>query len=977
MGRDEWVASLEALLLSAAADDADANAVLADEAVELADALAAIATDDDVQAWYLVGMLRWWRYQTLPRERDHDDLAAAVDAFVRVLPHAPQVVPDPVRHVLADHPALNSPTALNDRAVRQLQVPHDVPALDQAIDWLQQAVAATPADHPERPGYLSNLSLALRMRFDRVADAADLDHAIDAGWQAAHATPAGHPDRAAILNNLGTALTTRFQWLADRTDIDQAITVGWLAIDAVADGHPDRAGYQANLGVALQTRFQRTGDLADLDEAIRVGQQAVGATAEDHPDRAGRLSNLGAALRTRFERTGDLADLDHAIHVGRLAVDATPDDHLNRGARLSNLGAALAARFEQTGDLMDLDHGIDAGRQALVATPADHPHRAGRLSNLGGALHTRFERTGELADLDQAITRLQQAVDATPDGHPDRVMYLSNLGTALRTRFEQAGELADLDQAITRLQQAVDATAEDHPDRARYLSNLGLALIVRFQRIHVRADLDQAITRLQQAADAAPADHPHQAAILFNLGTALATRFQRSGDQGDLARAAQAQEQALHTATAPAMTRVQGGRSAAAIAANQGDWVAARTRLAAVLRLLPTLADHGLRPQDRQHHLGQIQGLAGQTARAAIGPLVRDHTWHRRVEAGWLDLERTRTVLLAQTLETRQDIGPLRTVAPALGAEYDQLREVLTGAVPADRVLASEDAAASMRRAEQELIRRRREAATRWPTLLAEIRRVPGFENFALPPPIDSLRAAAGEGTVVSLLVTEQGCGALLLTSDSADYLELDGLTPRTAFDNANAFLRAVDPPQGQPIDPGELTRILGWLWDTVAGPVLDKLGHGPSTVDPTTPRGWPRVWWIPTGPLSVLPIHAAGWHDTRGETVLDRVVSSYTPNVRALADARKATASRPPGTSTLVVGIDQVADLHVPPLTRAEDEARRVHTRLSGAAPVLGSAATRHEVRVRLPDAAWAHFACHGFANNADPAQSHLALYD
>jgi hypothetical protein len=80
---------------------------------------------------------------------------------------------------------------------------------------------------------------------------------------------------------------------------------------------------------------------------------------------------------------------------------------------------------------------------------------------------------------------------------------------------------------------------------------------------------------------------------------------------------------------------------------------------------------------------------------------------------------------------------------------------------------------------------------------------------------------------------------------------------------------------------------VLGWLWDAAAEPVLARLGH---TGDRKSGDPWPRVWWCPTGPLSVLPIHAAGHHPryrttaTRNtDCVLDRVISSYTPTLTAL----------------------------------------------------------------------------------------------
>ena len=207
---------------------------------------------------------------------------------------------------------------------------------------------------------LSNLGIALTARFERTGDQADLDAAIDAGQQALAATPADDPDRAGRLSNLGVALTARFERTGDRADLDAAIDLPgrrWRPARPTTPTAPDGCPTSAppcgpglsgpgtgptwtprstpagrrwrparpatptapctlsNLGLALRTRFERTGDRADLDAAIDAGQQAVAASPADHPDRAGYLSNLGNALRTRFERTGDQADLDAAIDL--------------------------------------------------------------------------------------------------------------------------------------------------------------------------------------------------------------------------------------------------------------------------------------------------------------------------------------------------------------------------------------------------------------------------------------------------------------------------------------------------------------------------------------------------------------------------------------------------------------------------------------------------------------------------------------
>jgi hypothetical protein len=280
------------------------------------------------------------------------------------------------------------------------------------------------------------------------------------------------------------------------------------------------------------------------------------------------------------------------------------------------------------------------------------------------------------------------------------------------------------------------------------------------------------------------------------------------------------------------------------------------------------------------------------------------------------------------------------------------------------------------RRAERDMIEQRRRAAARWPVLLDEIRQVPGFEDFALPPPMARLHEAAADGTVVAITVTAHGCGALLLTAHETDYVELPELSAQGALDNANMFLQAVNRTGLAGVDTAAVTQVLEWLWDAVTAPVLARLGFDAPPAE-TPIAQWPRVWWIPTGALSVLPIHAAGYHTDAPEkrrSVLDRVVSSYTPSVRALADARDAAGRLE--LSSLSVGIDKADIQGLPALQQAEHEATEVGLRL-GATALLGAQATHAAVAAALPAASWAHFACHGWADQDDPAQSFLALFD
>ncbi len=175
---------------------------------------------------------------------------------------------------------------------------------------------------------------------------------------------------------------------------------------------------------------------------------------------------------------------------------------------------------------------------------------------------------------------------------------------------------------------------------------------------------------------------------------------------------------------------------------------------------------------------------------------------------------------------------------------------------------------------------------------------------------------------------------------------------------------------------------VLAWLWDAVAGPVLDRLGVRALSGEPL-----PRLWWCVSGLLSFLPLHAAGYHDTRSDsvpqTVIDRVVSSYTPTIRALAHARRA---RPPdhdsrgmvGRGYQVVVVAMPNTPHDRDLPAANAELELLQKRLPGRVMTLdGSRATHDAVLAALPTTRWAHFACHGSNNPINPSASCLLLSD
>ncbi|MFI9548886.1 CHAT domain-containing protein [Streptomyces sp. NPDC052016] len=260
---------------------------------------------------------------------------------------------------------------------------------------------------------------------------------------------------------------------------------------------------------------------------------------------------------------------------------------------------------------------------------------------------------------------------------------------------------------------------------------------------------------------------------------------------------------------------------------------------------------------------------------------------------------------------------------------------------------------------------RRQQLAAAWRELTSRIRAEhPGLGLLRPVREWDEreLRATAAEGPVVLVNVSPYGSDALIVTERSVDAVPLPGLDARTTaarrqvFQDALMRIEAPGTPRKQSQRAQQVVRdTLGWLWREVTGPVLDHLGV------PSAPAGpWPRVWWSPGGALGTLPLHAAAPADG-APGALDRVVSSYTPTLRALHHARQR-AVRPDAVSgTLVVSVAEADG--TPPLPGARRESQHLAGLLPGAAVLADTSATRSAIVAALPRHAYVHFACHALS--------------
>ncbi|MFD0718483.1 CHAT domain-containing protein [Streptomyces globosus] len=797
--------------------------------------------------------------------------------------------------------------------------------------------------------YLHRLGAALA-RYDRTGDPDVLEQALDEGLRLMEGMPEGHPSRPEAGGRVGALLLRRFEREGRPDDLDTAI------------GHLRSAAYGPGTNLR-QLRAVLGMPGAGPAELRRAGGDAAAALLQAEPERGPELSALAAACVRRFERDGARADLDEAVAAAQRAVEAGGEgDRAAHCARLATLGTTLALRHRAVGDAADLERSIGLGREVVevagrmsAAAAARVLHSA--LPNLSNRLRERYLLHGSPADLDEAVELGRRALALHADPDPQRQPGRQ------RTPGASAGAAGGAPTAGGR---------PDPSGTAR--TNLALALWDR-ARLHGGADdLDAAIAHAAAAADALPSESPRTAQARAALAGMLADRsaLRAAGDsdaaERDAVRALEAYADAARCPTSPPQARLDaalaGGRFAAdRAAAGLAGWERAATGYAEAVALLPVAAWRGLERGDRERLLAPRSHAATDAAACALAC--------GRPEQAVELLDQGRAVLWGQALDSRTGPAELARAHPEAAGRLVALRAALEqDPVPL----------APFGRAAEDGDRRRRAAAREWDALVADIRTRPGFGYFMLPMPFAELSQAAAGGPLVLVNVSRLRCDALVVTPGRVRVVPLPALDAQDAQARTERYLAALERlgRPGASAGPVQQTVLdtLEWLWDAVAAPVLDA----------PEARAWRgrRLWWCATGPLALLPVHAAGYHDPDDDrpddAVVERVVSSYIPTLRALGRARAAGTAGGGAHRLLAAAVSErpsyAPGLEPLPGVRAEAEALR--GRFPGRHTVLRDAgATRARVLELLPSHGCVHFACHGGQDLADPGRGALYLHD
>ncbi|WP_433555831.1 CHAT domain-containing protein [Pseudonocardia xinjiangensis] len=969
--RDRLLAAVAARL-----EAGDPEAILAEDTRADLDQLLgflAIPGDLDVQVAYLVGVCHVARGELLGAEGKQDWLTAAI-LLLPVQLSNPDALPEQVRLWLepvreAFVQAGDTPAQVMGRAVTDVvwllverlgrRGENDRDGLVAGLAEL--AVSLLPAGHEARPAGLCAQGYAL-MSVEELADAPEerVGQLVRVFREALDVLSAGDRHYARCALGLAAVLFVKAERIGDRPLMAEAARLFRTAADPESGGHPglirsaEEGARHAEAWAPGGMLGQLWQGLDRLDEFGRYLDDVRSGLDQERAKRGGAPPELDRAVaeldKAQMEITEQrqqlrvlLTDLDRKYRQPGQARRSTPDDD---GGFVDGLVAALQDRLgadSRLADavttnpqfLRDLGYLARSAFQSLDDMMREFMLGRGSGSGLSPLLTLQTPTPpADRSDLDEIIELHERALRELPPGTAEHSqVHLGYLALSTEQITDPEARARELPERLPLFMQAVEnALQQRFTDKGHVqgLAAIGTAMSSPFETM---AEANEAITRSRRKLGAMSPDDPDRRSEQISLATALFGRYLITNEDGTFHEAVDAARQTITAEQPPdaALLFLWGG---AALLRDPSGHQPARER--------PSLE-----------------------AATVSNPLVTLKIADGDAEAALTSWEAGRAYLLTSALITRHELDRLQAAEPRLADRFVALR----GRLRADSLFGTQP----------------HEALTReWNALLEQIRGLPGFARFLLPPMVTfaELAPAAAHGPVIAVNLDRSRCDALVLREGTAAVVPLPRLRVDELVEQAGAFRDAIATLSSA--EPDRMVRgmagrvvvhTLAWLWDVLAEPVLEVAGPA---VHPGGGAPWPRVWWSPSGPLNFLPLHAAGRHDVRGASVLDRVVSSYTPTMRALLHSRARPV--PAGERTaLAVAMPETPGHAALPATAREATAFAAGFTGRGAAPevLVGPTATGEAVLAALPRAAFAHFACHASSDPLNAEASHLLLHD
>ncbi len=839
--------------------------------------------------------------------------------------------------------------------------------IEDAITTYEQALTvSTQAAMPVKwAQIMDNLANAYsdRIRGDK---AQNIEDAIHARKQALTVrTQATMPvEWAQTMMNLGNTYSQRIR--GDKAQsIEDAIHAYQLAltVSTQMDMPIEWARTMMNLANTYQIRI-RGNKAQNIEDAIHACQQALTVNNQVNMpfEWANTTMNLAIAYSERIQ--GDKAqNIEDAIHAYQqvLTVRTQATMPVQWAQTMTGMANAYLARIR--GDkAQNIEDAIHAYQQALtVRTQATMPMEWEQtMTGMANAYFARI-RGDKTQNIEDAIQAYQQALTVTSQSAMpfEWARTMANLANAYHDRI-RGDKAQNTEDAITTYQQALTVISETTMpiEWAKIMNNLAIAYYLRIRGDKAQ-NIEDAIAAYQQALTVrTQAAMPMEwASTMNNLASAYCERVWGEKKQ-NIEDAIVAYEASLFISDPellPYHCRMT-ARSLGQIYSDQERWIEAIDRYQKALQAAEKIYQSAYLLDSKAAELTSTANLPNQAAYA--------YARTGNFQAASLILEQGRARGLNESLNRdRANLTQLQQLVPHLFTQYQDITNQLRNleAQQRDRMVSVDRYSLT-----PEILR---DTATKLRSELDEtidqIRQVPGYEDFLASTKWEDIEITLRpDNPLLYLITTPNGSVTLIFTPDNIEAIWSD-FTETQLRELVQIWFDAHN--QKQDDGPTWLTRIdttTRQLWDTLMGPIVQHLKT----------LGIDRAILIPTGYLSLLPLHAAWTEDSTRPTgrryALDDIHFTYTPNARSLTAAREIADL---AQADSILAIDNPRN----DLPNSQREIDCAIDTFTDRTVLRQDEATISAVKSGLAEASIVHFSCHGTVNFTEPLNSGLLMSD
>ncbi|KAI6772814.1 hypothetical protein HG530_003772 [Fusarium avenaceum] len=781
-------------------------------------------------------------------------------------------------------------------------------SIDDRITLVRNTVEVRSPDDPDL--YLTTALLANQLR--KKHQSADSDEHLDALEESIslfrevlNNTSHSNTSRPAWLIELAFSLSLRCDATGSERDAIEASQLSFEAANAVQKHDPQYAFILQSACHFIGKKIIRLHDEDDAENLFDMHVSILEVTPPAHPNLISRLRSYDDFFFKMYLAFGDVVVLGEAIRVSQHIVGISEQGSDEHARHLSLLGGRLVERYLRTGTSADLDASIEACREAVNKTPATSLSRRQRMQALCYGLGAKYGKTMTEADFQAVKLVLDEVLDRLPTRPKSRARSLGNIAVILSLRYGQTGNEDDFKRAVDTFQSSVDLTTVGDPRLGGRLSNLGAIYYHMYSKTNNMERLETSISITRKAVEATPENHPGRAQRYSNLTDSLQARYLNLNLPQDLEEAISFYRPVLYQSSASIFVRVQAGYSLMQCYTSKRNFNEAFQAASLSINILSERIPRSLLNADIQRELGKLSGLATEAASISL------YLGRSPVVALEL-LETARGVMAASINVLRSDIQDLAREFPELADRFRCLRDQLDNAPNlSSQLLMGEKEWAGQ-------TSQRYNAGKDLSEVLTEIRSKPGFERFMRPEDEERMKSAAALGPVI-------------VVNDQTKLVFLPSLSKRDIDLKYKS------------LDRGSL-RVLEWLWEAVAEPILEALGFNEPPPEGNLKRSHIIVCYLGRG-------HRAKSQDSTAE-------HESTTN-----EALLVSAAEIPGHFGLMF---------------AEKEVRMLRQvcqsmNLKPIEPVP----QRDIVLSHLRKCKIFHFAGHGHTDTADPSKSQLFLED